>query len=76
MWLHSVFGYNDLEFNRIGPKGAATIAEMLKINKSLLSISNNQKSGLSVNFLHNEGAKAVADALKVNNSLTELSNRH
>ena len=55
-----------MENNNLGPEGAKHIAEALKLNTSVTSIS------LSNNNLGPEGAKHIADALKQNTSVSTI----
>ena len=54
--------------NNIGADGAKAIAEALKVNPVLTTLS------LSGNRIGAEGAKAIAEALKVNPVLTNFPN--
>eukprot|EP00808_Paulinella_micropora_P028888 g74561.t1 len=60
----------DISVNYIGPQGAAAIANMLKVNKTVINIA------LASNEIGHAGAKAMGAALKVNNMLTSLELSH
>jgi hypothetical protein len=56
-----------LSSNAIGAKGAAALADALKVNKTLSSLNLRQNS------IGAKGAAALADALKVNKTLSRLN---
>jgi hypothetical protein len=59
-----------LQVNGIGDEGAIAIAEALKVNAVLTTLS--LFNGLSKNEIGPKGAKAIAEALKVNAVLTSV----
>ena len=59
----------DLDYNRIGPDGAAALASGLSVNQSL------EKLSLSWNRIGDDGTIALAEALRSNQSLHALSLR-
>jgi len=57
----------DVESKRIDDAGASTLAEALKVNKSLMKLY------ICHNSIGSAGAAAIAEALTVNKSLTTLN---
>ena len=55
-----------IDNNRIGDKGAVSIAQCLKKNKALTKLQ------LEKNQIGDEGACAIAEAIKVNKKLKEI----
>jgi Leucine Rich repeat len=55
-----------LKSNGIGPAGAAALAEMLKLNASLVRLE------LGINCIGNKGAIAFANALEINATIASL----
>lgn len=72
----------NIKGNDIGVDGSRTIAETLKINKTLteLNLGETQRDitlivtlQVAGNIIRNEGSKAISESLKSNISLTELN---
>jgi len=61
----------NLRSNKLGPQGAAAIAEALKSGMAVLKSLNLRDIGLGV-----EGAKTIAEALKLNAVLTTINLRY
>ena len=64
--LGYTFTVLDLDYNRIGAKGASAIAQALAVNKALTSLN------LDSNGIGDKGARKIAKALQVNHVLTTL----
>ena len=69
--------------NMIGAEGAKAMSEMVKVNKTLTSLTLNSEEEKTVkekkedwmtdNGIGAEGAKALSEMLKVNSTLTSLN---
>ena len=70
--------------NGIGAEGAKAMSEMLKVNKTLKSLTLNseeekrkrnkmKEEWMTGNSIGVDGAKALSEMLKVNNTLTSLN---